>query len=134
MGCLYMSGCFHDCGFFGELFQDFRAAEILREVVDLDYLLAQRFLALPQRELLSADRRPRVGGAGLLRLAQLLVDRLARPPGGGTGFEDTRGVVAPRHVHAGGKAVARRAGLQGDLRALSIDLVERRAERHSHWE
>src|SRR6185312_2075825 len=38
-----------------ELLHDLGAAEILREVVDLDHVLAQRFLALPLSELIGRN-------------------------------------------------------------------------------
>src|SRR2546430_4070893 len=39
----------------GESFDDLGPAEVLRKVVDLDHVLAQRFLPLPERVFLGRD-------------------------------------------------------------------------------
>src|SRR5712671_1463867 len=75
--------------FGGEFLRDLGPAEVLRKIVDLDGVLAQRFLALPlhilfrrQNVFLSGrnsdiDPRTRLELAGLDGLAQLPLDRLA---------------------------------------------------------
>src|SRR3954469_22920145 len=75
--------------FAGELLVDLGAAEVLREIVDLDDVPAQRFLVLPAGALFAGndvlllrhDGRLDAGAgdepAALHGLAQLLLDRLA---------------------------------------------------------
>src|SRR3970040_817511 len=115
-----------------QFLHDFRAAEILREGVDLDGALAPRLLALPLRVLLGGDHalvarelrrvgaRARLERAALHRLAELLLDRLAGHRGEERGLQHAGGVgLALRQVDARGQAVARRARLERDGSALA---------------
>ena len=122
------------------------AAEVLREVVDLDHALAQRFLLLPLRVFICGDealvlgREADVGArmhhhfAFLHCLAQLLIDRFAGDGGDERRLEPAGRVVAVRHIHAGGQAVAGVARLQRDSGALAVARVERRAPRRAERE
>src|SRR3954471_2665029 len=135
MGCLYMLGSFYrDVFFRSKALHGFGAAKVLREIVDLDDLLAQRFLALPLGELFRGEDGIRVVVTLLARLAQLAVDRLARDGGDERRLEGAGRVVAPGSVHAVGEPVARGARLERDLRALAVARVERRSERHAERE
>src|SRR3954465_13662963 len=135
MGCLYMLGSFYrDVFFRSQALDGFGAAEVLREIVDLDDLLAQRFLALPLGDLFRGEDGIRIVVTLLARLAQLAVDRLARDGGDEGRLEDSRRVVAFGDVHAVGEPIARRARLERDLRALAVARVERRTERHAERE
>src|SRR6267154_2618918 len=98
MGLAYMAaevrsgrlGGAREVGFFaGQLFHDLGPAEVLREIVDLDDVLTQCFLALPLRALFrrqdvllsggssNVDSRMGLELASLDGFAQLPVDRLA---------------------------------------------------------
>src|ERR1700704_4175762 len=102
MGLAYMAvevrsgrlGGAREGGFFGgQLLHDLGPAEVLREIVDLDDVLAQRFLALPLRALFrrqnaflsggngNVDSRMAVELAGFDGFAHLPVDRLAGDSG-----------------------------------------------------
>src|SRR3954462_12988924 len=132
MGCLYMLGSFYRNIFFrSQALDGFGAVEVLREIVDLDHLLAQRFLALPLGELFRGEDGIRVVITLLARLAQLAVDRLARDGGDERRLEDAGRVVALGNVHPVGEPVARGARLERDLRALAVARVERRTKRHA---
>src|SRR5205085_4883217 len=102
------------------------AAEVRREVIDLDDLPAQRFFTLPLAQFFRAQYGLGFGHAALLRLAQLLVDRLAGDRRREGRFENRRGVFAFGHVHAAGEPVARGARLERDLRAFAVTRAERR--------
>src|SRR5512138_2279722 len=104
MGLAYMSGCL-GCGSFWRMpLRELGAAEVLREVVHLDHVLAQRFLALPEGKFLGRDDLvlKRQGAQVdtrlnddlplLHRLAQLLVHRLAGE-GGKEGSLEDRGRI-----------------------------------------
>ena len=126
-----------------------RAAEVLREVVDLDHLLAQRFLALPERELLGVmtplfareRRRRRCRRAAracpsCTASRSFVVDRLAGDRRRANArFERAGGVVSPSAMYMPAVRRSRAApGASSDLRALAVARVERRAERHAERE
>src|SRR3954466_14647144 len=85
--------------FGGEFFDDLRAAEVLREIIDLDDLLAQGFLAMPLLDLFAREDAEVAGRNGYVeartnlefpgahRIPQLLVDRLAGDIGHERGLE-----------------------------------------------
>src|SRR5690606_28118018 len=131
----------------GELLERLGPAVVLREVVDLDDRAAQGLLALPAREILLADdarlegglaevlARARLDDALAHRLAQPLVDRLAGDAGLERLLEHAgRVLLVLRDEDEGREAIARRARLERDARALAVPRVERRAERHAERE
>src|SRR5687768_683169 len=136
-----MSGGLHLDGFTLVRGADRGAPEVLREVVDLDDLLAQDFLAAPLGVFIGRDdvvlfcsqsyvaSRARRDLALLQRLAQLLVDRLAGDRREERGFEGA-GRIRFRfwNKHPCGQSVAGSAGLERDARRILVARVERRAE------
>src|SRR3974390_1245953 len=133
MDLAYMSGRLRRRGLLGVPGRELGAAKIRREIVHLDHVLAQRFLALPERELFRrndllflSDRSHldtwlRNDLSFLDGLAQLLVHRLAGEGGEEGGFDDRGRIgLALADVHARGQAVARRAGLEQDPGALVV--------------